>query len=147
MRAVCFWAPLRLLFTDAIILAEFPEPWEYITPPVITIPLIVYLLPLLLGYINYYLKIMLWVLLGSAVVLFWSFIFLLIPIHIIIRNWIDRRLLEKEQDPAWWHVRSKKPPSKLEVNILEFRELFIAWMRSKHDQVCPSITEVDDKKD
>jgi len=132
MRAVCIWAPMRVLFGNGILLKEFNSdaiPPLYLS--MIVAPIVMYVVPLLLGYVSYIVKMTLWEL------------FFIVSLAIILVFVISSTVILIEHRIK---VRQKRNPTKIEAQITGFLHLIHEWMKSAHDQVCPTVVEVRESK-
>jgi FtsH-binding integral membrane protein len=115
MRAVLFWAPLRMVFWDWIKIWKIPI-------NCLTIPVILYLLPVLSGYESYTLK---------QVVLF----FYALVVGIALGGTIIIGIIylgEEYGKPQVVLVASK-------MRETSFIQMIGEWFRSFHDGICPTI--------
>jgi small-conductance mechanosensitive channel len=131
VRAVLFWAPLRLLFWDWVKLWESATSDWYISLNMFTIPLMAYFVPLMLGYVNYYLKFVLWMTVISVAVL-----------AVIIVGLTLSCIKIKEELDAYRALHYNDPP-KPKRKTPEFFTLVQAYLRAGHDGICPEVEIVD----
>ncbi len=133
MRAVMFWAPLRFIFWNWVEIKVTRR--IRFTLNCLTLPLMAYFVPLLLGYVSYYLKIALWgAFLGMSVLTILT-VCVLGTVFFIKESIMDYRHSHPEEP------KPPKPPKKKS----EFWKLLGEYLRSGHDRICPEIEFTSDE--
>src|SRR5208337_2658736 len=138
MRAVMFWAPLRVLFWDWVELFKIKN--FKVTLNMLTIPALLYGLPPLAGYFSYKLKFFLWL-----VALAFTVIFVLICFVAWIINGVEERRNKNKADPAYWEAQrlhNKKRDARID-RWERFFKMIGEYLQSAHDRVCPEVQIVD----
>jgi hypothetical protein len=124
MRAIMFWAPLRLLFTDAITFFEIESLGDFpVCPPVFVIPALLYGIPKMLGYWSYDLKMGFWLFYVIAVVIVIS-ILIAAGIVSIVKNQSVKSFFTKTVETT---------------HLSTFGGLLSAFFKSVHDGICPPV--------
>ena len=140
MRAVLFWAPLRALFCDWVVLFKIKD--FKVTLNMLVIPFLMYALPQPLGYINYYLKAVAWVIVLIASIVFPAGIGLSFVVYKVIKHFERKRLLRESSQEYWDKIREKRQKEREERRNRKpstFWPAVAAYLRSFHDRVCPEV--------
>lgn len=121
VRAVLLWAPLSLLFRNWVKLYKWKS-GRYVSLNMVTIPVAMYVVPKLMGYLSYNAKMMLFVF--EAIAMF--SVLMAVILTGIAKLIVNGVKWSKEKGDYW-----EKP--------LKFGELLIVYVKSIHDKVCPQI--------
>lgn len=126
VRAVLFWTPLRVVFWNWVKLYKVRKHgYPDISLNMLTIPALMYLVPVFLGYWNYTVKYILWIVYLAALFL----ILFSLAIGLII--WGIECLFNKNYGVA------------ATIGATKFGTLCMEYLRVGHDRVCPEVTITD----
>lgn len=137
MRAVMFWAPLRLLFWDWVKMFSFRG--CEVTTNVVTIPLMWVSVAMLLGYLDYKAKLV-FAILGFIVVALIIVVSILVSLIIAAQNYkVGRKITDWFFKPIGDGIVKVVTKAKVPT----FLDLIHALLRSAHDGVCPPVDFID----
>lgn len=157
MRVVMFWAPLRALFWNWLVLFRIKN-FE-VTLNMLIIPFLMFSLPPLAGYVSYILKLILWAFTivtwaGGALALIAIGGYLLMDRHFLpylVRKFpptgesdeevLARHRRESEKERKKYEKRKKRQES-----TERFFDMLFEFFRSAHDRVCPEVEFVEEIK-
>jgi hypothetical protein len=115
MRVIMFWAPMRAVF------GTWVKVWR-VPMNAVTIPMIVYGVPKMAGYFSYGIKLGLWHLYAGTLLV------------IVLATVVVLAIYSLDKDG--WDVTK---PIRGAIKRSKFKELFVAYLRSAHDRMCPEI--------
>lgn len=120
MRVVMFWAPLRFVFSTWVELFEIRG--VTVSLNFLTIPVLLWIAPILAGYANYNLKMCLWLMYLSLVCIAAGLAFLFGIAYLFASD-----------------GKNLAGPLCKAVKTSSFVSLFQEYLRSAHDRVCPEV--------